>query len=246
MIIKNPDLQDIPALRALWKQAFEDTDSFLDSFFSLAFSTERALIAKEKDQLLGALYWFDCVCGAEQLAYIYAVATDQAYRNRGVCTALMEELHTQMEQAGKGTILVPAEDSLREFYRHMGYRDFGGIEEATYFAGDVAFPAEKLTADTYAKCRRKLLPEGSVLQEGAFLPFLADNMQFYGGEDWLLAIQNDFAPEFLGDQTKLPGILNALQLPKVKVRFPGQNPFAMYRTGKKAFTPPGYFAFALD
>lgn len=246
MIIKNPEQQDIPALRALWKQAFGDTDSFLDSFFSLAFSTERALIAKENEQLLGALYWFDCVCAGNNFAYIYAVATNKVYQGRGVCTALMQETYNRMTQAGKGLILVPADDRLRAFYHRLGYRDFGGMEEITCFAGDSSVPVERLTAYTYAQRRRVFLPEGGVLQEGAFLPFLDENMRFYGGEDWLLAIQKDFAPEFLGDKALLPGILKTLQLPQAQVQYSGNAPFAMWRGTEEENVAPGYFAFALD
>ena len=38
MIIKAPQVSNIPALRALWKDAFGDTDTVLDAFFQTAFS----------------------------------------------------------------------------------------------------------------------------------------------------------------------------------------------------------------
>lgn len=246
MIIDNPAQRDIPGLRALWKQAFLDTDDFLDSFFSLAFSPERALVAKEGAQILGALYWFDCLCGEKRFAYIYAVATEKDHQGKGVCTALMKEAHERLGKEGKGTLLVPADNRLRAFYNRLGYRDFGGMEETTCFAGENAVPVEKLTAKTYAQRRRVLLPKNGVLQEGAFLPFLDANMRFYGGEDWLLAIGEGYAPEFLGDKALLPGILKTLQIPKAQVRCSGDTPFAMWRCEKEDFTTPGYFAFALD
>ena len=246
MIIENPQLQDVPALRKLWKQAFSDTDGFLDAFFLKAFSAERALVARENNQVIGALYWFDCFCNGKSLSYIYGVATDKAYRGRGVCKALMSALHANMEQAEKGTILVPADDGLRAFYSRLGYRDFGGMEEMICFAGNMPFPVEKLTANTYAQKRRQLLPEGSVWQEGAFLPFMDDQMDFFGGEGWLFALQKDFSPEFIGDKRLLPGILKALQLPETRVRFAGKSPFAMYRGTAEDADKPKYFAFALD
>ena len=101
MIIEHPVWEDIPALRALWKQAFGDTDAYLDSFFSRAFSPERALTAKENNKVVGALYWLDCLWGEKKLSYIYAVATDKDHRGRGVCKALMTEAHREMAQAGK-------------------------------------------------------------------------------------------------------------------------------------------------
>lgn len=246
MIIENPREQDVPALRALWQQAFGDTEAFLEDFFLLAFSHDRALVAKENGKVLGALYWFDCICGGKTLAYIYAVATEKDHQGQGICKALMAQMHARMEKMGKGTILVPASEELRAFYQRLGYKDFGGMEEVIYFASAVPVSAEKLTADAYAQKRRQLLPEGGVLQEGAFLPFMDKTMDFYGGEGWLLAIQEDFAPEFLGDKRLLPGILKTLELPKVRVRSAGERPFAMYRGAEEEIPCPKYFAFALD
>jgi hypothetical protein len=203
-------------------------------------------VAKEKDQLLAGLYWFDCTCEGKPLAYIYAVATDEKYRGQGICKALMAQVHRQMEKEKKGTILVPANDALRAFYEKLGYQNFGGIAEMTCVASGIPLPVEKLTANTYAQRRRGLLPINSILQEGVFLPFMEANMQFYGGEDWLLAVANDFAPEFLGDPAKLPGILKTLQIQKLQVRCPGNAPFAMWRGMEEAICNPGYFAFALD
>ncbi len=246
MIIDNPVPQDIPALRALWKQGFGDTDAFLDDFFSLAFAPERALVARENGEIFGALYWLDCLCGDKSFAYIYAIATDKDHRGQGVCKTLMAEAHAKMAQEGKGTILVPANDDLRAFYCQFGYKDFGGMDEVVCFAGKTSVPAEKLTADVYAQRRRLLLPEGGALQEGAFLPFIDTQMDFYGGDGWLLAIQKDFAPEFLGDKALLPGILKTLRLSEARVRFAGKTPFAMCRCIEGEIPKPQYFAFALD
>ena len=38
MRIDHPDLGQIPELRQLWKEAFGDSDAFLDAFFMVAFS----------------------------------------------------------------------------------------------------------------------------------------------------------------------------------------------------------------
>lgn len=246
MIIENPRQKDVPALRALWQQAFGDTDAFLDDFFSLAFAPERALVAKEQNEILGALYWLDCEAYGKTMSYVYAVATEKTRQGQGICKALMAEMHDCMTKAGKGSILVPADDGLRDFYRRLGYQNFGGMDEAIYFAGEMPVFAEKLTAADYAQKRRQLLSEGSILQEGAFLPFMDAQMDFYGGEGWLLAIQKDFSPEFLGDKRLLPGILKALQLQQARVRYAGEMPFAMCRGLEEDISNPQYFAFALD
>lgn len=246
MIIKNPTMGDIPALRGLWKEAFSDTDDFLDSFFALAFSPERALIACEGEEIFAALYWLNCAWEEKTVAYVYAVATDKKHRGKGICKALMAELHNRVDR----TVLVPADDGLRAFYGRLGYRDFGGMEEILCFSDETTVVIEKLTAKTYAKKRRMLLPAGSILQEGVFLPILEEMLVFYGGEGWLLAgtVQDEkfLGVEFLGDKALLPGILGGLDCTEAKVRCPGNAPFAMYWEAYGANSLPGYFAFALD
>ena len=180
------------------------------------------------------------------MAYVYAVATKKEHRGKGLCKALMRELHNRVDR----TILVPADDRLRTFYGRLGYRDFGGMEEILCYPDGTAVAAEKLTAESYAERRRNLIPTGGVLQEGVFLPFLEKSLDFYGGEGWLLAgTKQDgklFAPEFLGDKAMLPGILKTLQCAEAKVRCPGNAPFAMYWSEGGENSLPGYFAFALD
>ena len=60
MIIDAPKLECVPALRALWREAFGDGDEFLDTFFDTAFSKERCRVAIDGERTVGALYWFDC------------------------------------------------------------------------------------------------------------------------------------------------------------------------------------------
>ena len=246
MIIENPKVEDVPALRQLWKEVFADTDAFLDSFFSKAFSTKRALIVRVDGEIQAALYWFSCAWGEKTAAYVYAIATKARCRRQGLCSALMEKLHSQE----KRTILVPADEGLRAFYGRMGYRDFGGLEEALYYPDGEEVKTEKLTAPDYAEKRRSLLPKGGVLQEGAFLPLLEELLVFYGGEGWLMAGREEegefVAAEFLGDRSLLPGILKSLRYPKARVCLPGETPFAMVRSADGESSGPSYFAFALD
>ena len=246
MIIKNPTMGDIPDLRGLWKEAFSDTDDFLDRFFSLAFAPERALIACEGEEIFAALYWLNCTWEEKTVAYVYAVATDKKHRGKGLCKALMAELHNRADRI----ILVPADEGLRAFYSRLGYQDFGGIEEILCYPGGNAVAIEELTAKSYAEKRKGLLPAGGVLQEGDFLPILGEMLTFYSGDGWLLAgtVQEGkfFGAEYLGDKAKLAGIVRSLGFCEAKVRCPGNTPFAMYWDAYGKNSLPGYFAFALD
>lgn len=100
MRIDRPVPEQLPQLRQLWKVSFGDSEEFLDSFFSLAFAPERCRCVTEAGQLTAALYWFDCSCRGEKMAYLYAVATAEASRGQGLCRALMEDTHGHLRKLG--------------------------------------------------------------------------------------------------------------------------------------------------
>lgn len=113
---------DLPALRALWQQAFHDSDSFLDRFFHTAFSPARSRLAAVDGVIAAALYWFPASCRGQSLAYLYAVATAPPFQGKGLCTGLMENTRALLDGHGMGGIvLVPGSPSLFSFYGRMGY-----------------------------------------------------------------------------------------------------------------------------
>ena len=138
MIIKAPQTSNIPALRALWKNSFGDTDAILDAFFQTAFSQKRSLCAIIKDEVVGMLYWFDCTYQGQKIAYLYAVATHKTYRGRGICHRLMDATHQLLKERGYvGVILVPEESYLFDFYRKIGYKTCAGVSVFHTNAADV-------------------------------------------------------------------------------------------------------------
>lgn len=233
MIIKQPATTDIPALRDLWKQAFGDTDAFLDIFFSTGFSFDRCRCLTVNGTLASGLYWFDCALGKEKLAYIYAVATGEAFQRQGLCAALMEDTHRHLKDLGyDGAILVPGTEDLRRYYRRFGYENFGGIRQKTV-STDALRAIDK---QEYARLRRQYLPEGGVVQEGETLDFFAAFAKFYAGEGFVLAVTEENA-ELLG---------NAPEGKDLCVRTPGDTPFAMYLPLEEHTEKPTYFGIALD
>lgn len=249
MTIKYPAQSQIPALRDLWQQAFGDTEYYLDRFFETGFSFDRCRCVETDGKIAAALYWFDCSCREEKLAYLYAVATDTAFRGQGLCHRLMADTHALLKENGyAGAVLVPGSESLFRFYETMGYRTFGGIREFTAAAKEPAISLRRVDAAEYAALRRALLPQGGVVQEGATLAFLQTQAEFYtGGSILLAAVREDnhaFVPELLGD-APAENILVALGAKTGTFRTPGDTPFAMYLplTSTEA---PNYFGFALD
>lgn len=252
MIIDAPKEIHLSQLKRLWQQAFGDSDREIDLFFESGYSPERCRIAIDKDSVLGALYWFPCSWEGKPLAYLYAIATDAAHQNQGICTKLIADTHRYLASLGfSGTVLVPGTAELFSFYEKLGYRTFGGLTKHAAVYGSTPLPFQKINAAKYADLRKALLPAGSILQEDAFLPLLEVSLDFYAGDNWLLAGKKTWqhfeGAEYLGNPENLPGILCALNVSNGTFRSPGSDlPFAMFHSLVPEQTLPGYFAFALD
>jgi len=252
MLTDHPASRHIPQLRQLWQEAFGDSDAFLDSFFRTAFSPDRCLCIFSGDSLAAALYWMDCALEEQRLAYIYAVATRRDFRGRGLCRMLMNRTHELLARRGyAGAVLVPQQESLRQMYAGMDYASFGGLTEFRCSAEAPAVSLRSVGPEAFAALRRRLLPPGSVLQEGHSLAFLSEQLQFYSGADWLLAGYCEkgilHAVELLGNTASSAGIVAALGCTGGIFRTPGtEKPFAMFRPLRENAAISQYFGFAFD
>lgn len=252
MIIDRPRDVDIPRLKSLWREAFGDEDEYIDGFFSVAYSPERARAVRLDGKIAAALYWFDCELYGTRVAYIYAVATFFAYRGRGLCSALMEDTHRHLRKSGYGgAVLVPVGPTLFGFYEKFGYRPFGGISAFSATAADKAASLTKISAEEYARLRRGMLPEGAIIEEGVCLPYLEMQADLYRGEGLLLAARREkdrlFGIELLGNTAAAPELLRALGCTEGSFRTVGTDlPFAMYLPLAEGVKMPAYFGLAFD
>lgn len=252
MKIDTPTPNLLPQLRQLWKDAFGDSDAFLDTFFSTAYAADRCRCVVVEGKLAAALYWFDVTCQDEKMAYIYAVATAPAFREQGFCRALMGNTHNHLAALGyRAALLVPDGEALTRMYAGLGYRPSSGIREFVCSMGSEAVPLRKIDTEEYARLRRQLLPQGSVIQEGANLSFLETYAEFYAGLDFLLAAHRNedtlVGLELLGNTDAAPGILSALGLSQGEFRAPGNtHPFAMFLALKPGTEAPTHFGLSFD
>lgn len=238
-----PRPEQTDGLRRLWKEAFGDSDAFLDTFWDTAFAYDRCRCITLDGEIAAALYWLDCRCAGAPMAYIYAVATAKIHRGKGLCRALMEDTHSHLRALGyAGCILVPGEKELFSMYEKMGYACFSGMDERTV---EAAAPVTlwEIDADEYAALRKACLPPHGVVQDG--IAFLASYARLYAGEDFLLAATPEMGLELLGNTAAAPGILGALGKKSGRFRVPGTGRFAMYHPLTDTPTP-GYFGLAFD
>ena len=247
-----PKLHQIPQLRKLWKEAFGDSDVFLDAFFEYGFSPRRCRCMIEQETVVSALYWFEVTYHSQRFAYLYAVATAAYCRGRGLFRTLLEDTKQVLADEGyDGILLVPESEALRRMYEKLGFECCTTVDRLLISAAEKPAAVEKIGTETYAALRRQMLPEGGVLQEGEMLRFLASQCHFWAGEGWLATGQiydgKLVCQEFLGNREAAGGLVKALGVPVGTFRMEGKMmPFAYLLPLKSDCEPPAYFALALD
>ena len=203
MIIKHPEKENIPALTALWMQAFGDTEAFIETFFATGYASDRCMLCLEEDSVVAALYWFDCSWENRKIAYLYAIATDKAHRGKGICNALMKHTHNHLqEQRYAGALLVPAEESLESFYGKMDYTSIAPSEfSCDELPKDSDF--EKITPEQYLSLRQQYLPQGGVQHALPAMGYLSAFANFYRFDGGICcgdpALPMEYLPGYPGD-----------------------------------------------
>lgn len=253
MTIDKPSRFQLSDLRALWREAFGDSEEFLDIFERTAFYPDRCRCVTVGNRVATALYWFDCSYREERVAYLYAIATAKAYRGRGLCSVLMEDTHRHLRTLGYvGALLVPSGEDLFGFYRKLGYQVCSRVGKICCDASPNGLAVRQIDGGEYAMLRRSFLPADGVLQEEENLRFLQAQARLYTGEGFLLAARREkgslFGLELLGDVAKAPAIVGTLGCTEGCFRIPeGEIPFAMYRPLQdRTDVPPAYFGLAFD
>lgn len=111
-------------IRRLWQEVFGDEREFVDSFLVRYYSPERCVVRCEQGRVVSMAHIVPIETAAGRTAYIYAVATDPAFRRRGLGRSVVEECMTRARAEGFDAVaLIPSEESLKSFYAALGFAD---------------------------------------------------------------------------------------------------------------------------
>lgn len=114
------------AFRRLWQQVFGDEEAWIDRFFA----SIPGLVswgAFESGALVSAFHLIPCrlMGQAQKLRgyYLYAAATDPAFRSRGLMASLLQKAAKACQEEDFDFLcLFPAEESLYAYYARSGFR----------------------------------------------------------------------------------------------------------------------------
>lgn len=111
------------SIKELWKEAFGDSDEFIDSFLERFHTPGRMLAVWENGKLLSMLHVLPFAFEGYRAGYIYGVATAQDERGKGHATRLMQLAVERARRDGLDALVtIPASESLRGYYSRFGFR----------------------------------------------------------------------------------------------------------------------------
>lgn len=151
--------EDIPALSALWKKVFGDSDEYISAFYAALPSLGAAVAAECDGVVCGMAHALMCSLypGGTKCAYIYAVAVDERFRHRGLGAALTCAAAELGRELGAETICTePAEPSLYSWYERI-LSAKPALRRSRRAIPAVQGEAEKISAYEYGVLRERLL-----------------------------------------------------------------------------------------
>ena len=135
-MIRQAHVKDIPELKQIWKQVFNDTETFIDRFFQNNFIPPDTLLCETEKKITSMLFRLrgEISTHTEKLPlkYIYGCATLPEYRNKGQMGNLLNTTIQEAKTEKSELILVPASKTLFSYYRKFGFSETLFITTETY------------------------------------------------------------------------------------------------------------------
>lgn len=174
----------------IWREVFGDSEEFLDLYRRTTFSPHRTHLITTPDQRRARSHVqylpYTLAYGSDhwRAGYISGAATAEIDRGQGLVQQLMQAAHLQMWQEGcLFAFLIPANESLFDFYRRMGYAALYGRRRLAPLS---EIPTSHLaTIDLYHRWRRwqQMLSQrsGSVMHSLQQWRTLVESLRLEGG-----------------------------------------------------------------
>lgn len=111
--------------RELWQRVFGDDRDFIDLFLTEVYRPENMLVrCDETGHVVAMLHIVEIETELGPTAYLYAIATDEAWRGRGLASSLVEEaVDTARSRGMAAAMLIPSHEGLKAFYGRLGFEE---------------------------------------------------------------------------------------------------------------------------
>lgn len=180
---------DANSLKELWVWAFQEKPQAVDMFFQ-NYNSYTAFVAEEKGSIVSMLFFLDTMIDGRKAGYLYAAATSEKYRCRGIMRSLIDFAINNSNY--ELFVTLPAEKTLYSFYEKLGFKaatsTFANLsnEEMEYFAK--AYEPQELIVKNYCGIRNSVLKENFLFWNNNHINYAFDYADLYGGK----VIKNNF------------------------------------------------------
>lgn len=122
---------DIIQIANIWMEAFGD--SFEDvEYFANKLKNGKCIGYFINEKLVSMFYLIDCNLDEKENYYVYAACTLKEYRGQGCMSALLDFVKEKYNKV----CLIPANESLIEYYKNNGLTCFSKIENLHFYECD--------------------------------------------------------------------------------------------------------------
>lgn len=119
MKITKASKNEIPQLKQIWFDTFNNSKNFIDDFFENRWDIDNCYIIKENDTILSTIHClqfsFTREMNTTEVSYIVGATTIEAFRNQGLLSNLLDYAH---KEEGKILTLNP---SFNPFFEKHGF-----------------------------------------------------------------------------------------------------------------------------
>lgn len=124
MTLRALSLREIEC-RELWQRVFGDDRAFIDLYLTEVYRPENMLVrCDEAGHIVSMLHIVEIETIYGPTGYLYAIATDEAWRGRGLASALIEEAVEELRRRGMAAVmLIPSHEDLKAFYERLGFEE---------------------------------------------------------------------------------------------------------------------------
>ena len=161
----SPQGETFGGIAARWTEAFGDSATAVSQFFE-AFPDCISYVAEENGTIVSMVHALPQILSPDiPAAYVYAVATLQSHRGRGLCRKLMAFAEDDLKSRFRCTVLTPGEPELFRFYEKLGYK-------TAFYRTRTAFShGTPVSVEEYARLREQVLTVPHMVYDRSLLQY---------------------------------------------------------------------------
>ncbi len=192
LLFRNARHEEFPQLIKMWKTCFKETAEASANIFKKLQKAENIMVLVDDNKVVAMLTIREltfsaplCSCKG---AYIYGVATLPSEQGKGHSTTLLNDVDKLLiHRKYACSVLVPAEESLFDFYAKRGFEKAININKATVNAADIPngkkYKLEKIDSQKFMQIRDGRFSDSKFFGcwDEAYLEYIIEDCEAHGG-----------------------------------------------------------------